>query len=636
MITITISGEAQPFVRDDFRIDKAVDERSTCKFTVTDWTGEKTFRRGQPVEVHQGETLIFGGIVEKARRSRPSSQGIVSHAITCIDWHYLTDKRIVARAYEKKKPGEIIEDLHTEYLAEEGITLGEIDPGPRIEEVIFNYITAARAIDALKEASNFWWIINPDKSLDFLAPEHYQYPETITWEDMIGDPQIEEGNPKYRNRQWVRGARDLTGDQVEIKEGDGASRDFVLGYRAGTVPTFEISYQGAPYIEEHRGIKGLDVLDKGVVDTDGTAVTRISGSRFMPGWEGRIIIIDDTRYTIDEVTDDTNLILTESAGSQSAVDFYLPKWYWEKYSETVTQDREIPILEAGDFLRITYKGIVDIIVRTQDNQEIAANQAIEQIGSGMVEAVHETDIPNRQSAFDISGGLLEKYARQGKTIKFKTMKEGIEPGHLATIDLPEYNIDNAEMLVEEVEVFCASPTELGYSIKAVEGPTHGSWTRFFGELATRGETLVIRENISEVEVLILLFEWSKNWAPEPNELNIMKRVTPGEDLFPGTDTFPMFDYNDRIKYIEWKVDGQVPARKQMADRQNMETDVIDTFGYLAPYEAIGQVEEIHWYGGIDATPGKGTGIKVASETIDQEKTRSEAWDLRRTDRWDEE
>ena len=635
MIKITISGVEQEFVKDDFRIDKAVDERSTCRFTVTDWTGEKVFRRGQPVLVYQGETLKYGGIIETAKRRRKSSKAAVLHAITCIDWHYLTDKRIVARAYEKMTPGAIITALHTDYLTEEGITLGTIDPGETIEDTVFNYIPASRAIDALKEATNYWWIISPDKSLDFMAPEHYVYPDTITWEDMIGDPQVEEGNPKYRNRQWIRGGRDLTGEQIEYKKGDGESQDFVLGYRVGTVPTFEISYDGGAYQEEHRGIKGLDVTPKGVVSTDGTAVTRISGTRFMPAWEGRAIIINEVRYTVAGYIDDTNLTLTESAGTQASVDFIVPIWFWEKYSETVTRDRELPPLVAADLMKITYRGLVDIIVRSQDNQAILDLQEIEGSGTGFVEAIMEMDNPSRQAAFEAGASALAKYAREGKTIKFKTLKEGIEPGHLVTIDLPEYYLEEAEMLVESVQVFCASTTELGYDIKAVEGPTHGSWTKFFGELATRGETMVVRENISEIEILTLLFEFSKNWALEPNELNIMKRVTPGADLYPGADTFPMFDYGDRIKYIEWKVDGAVVGRKQMMDRQDMETDTILTAGYLAPYEAIGMVEEIHWYGGIDAAAEKGTGIKVISETFDQEKTKSESWDIRRTDRWEE-
>ncbi len=73
----------------------------------------------------------------------------------------------------------------------------------------------------------------------------------------------------------------------------------------------QTAQQVEPYVTEYGGTVG----------TDGTSVTRISGDEFQDNWAGRPIIIDDTSYEIDTITDGDNLVLTESAGTQSEVDY---------------------------------------------------------------------------------------------------------------------------------------------------------------------------------------------------------------------------------------------------------------------------------------------------------------------------
>ena len=59
----------------------------------------------------------------------------------------------------------------------------------------------------------------------------------------------------------------------------------------------------------------------GVVDTNGTAVTWVSGSKFSSDWVGDMIVINDVAYEIDSVTNTENLVLTGSAGVQNDVDY---------------------------------------------------------------------------------------------------------------------------------------------------------------------------------------------------------------------------------------------------------------------------------------------------------------------------
>lgn len=64
----------------------------------------------------------------------------------------------------------------------------------------------------------------------------------------------------------------------------------------------------------------------GVINTDGTNVTWVSGDKFDSGWEGESIQIDGTDYVVDTVTDAENLILTASAGDNTGVDYLVSTW----------------------------------------------------------------------------------------------------------------------------------------------------------------------------------------------------------------------------------------------------------------------------------------------------------------------
>lgn len=631
---LIIAGQTIPFRRDTLEIKDYVDERSTLRVIVDDLSAAHHFIKGQPVEFYDGSDIIFGGVIERTEERKIGIDNALAHEILAIDWHYLTDKRVIAKLYQNITPGDVVADLVDTILHEEGITIDEsVDQGHELKEVVFNYVPISEALDALKESANFWWRVDANKVLHFVDRAHYTFYETLDADDMLYDSvRVVHTAPKYRNRQWVRGIQDDTDPVTETKHGDGDSRDFALGYRLSRVPTIEVSYDSAPYVEQDVGIKGLDSRAEGIVDVSGTSVTRVSGSRFMPRLEGRHITINGSRYVVDTVHGHDSLDLTASAGNLSDVEFYVNRWYWERFAETIAQDREDPALVSVDRLRVTYRGVIDIIIRTQDSSAIIELQTIEGVGTGMVEVVDDKpELENREAGFQYGASKLAKYAKMGRTLTFTTRRNDIKPGHLATVDLPEHGLNNTEMLVENIEMRDYMGTEMRYYIKAVEGPTGGSWTKFFHDIAVQGKTFVVRENIGENETLALLYQFFKDWTEEERP-NIMLEVYPSESVYPDGSFYPMIKYDDRVKYVEWKVDGSIQGRKQLTVKQGLDTDDVYTMVHITPHEGIGFVEEIHWYGGTEATAAKGTGIKVAEETINESKTELESWQIDRNDR----
>ncbi|MBA7573625.1 hypothetical protein ES708_15423 [subsurface metagenome] len=181
------------------------------------------------------------------------SSGIY-HKIYCADNHYLADKRLAAESYEDTLAGTIVADLRTKYLADEGITVGAIQDGPTLKQVVVNYKPVSLALDVLAEKANFIWYIDEQKKLYFIDRATNEAPWTVTNLDIIrGSARLSKGNPLYRNRQYIRGGRAETDPQVENRTGDGETVAFAMGYPLAKVPTITENT-----IEKTVGIKGID------------------------------------------------------------------------------------------------------------------------------------------------------------------------------------------------------------------------------------------------------------------------------------------------------------------------------------------------------------------------------------------
>ncbi len=255
--TVSIDSTPVTIEQATLAIQKRVEERSTASFTVIDTAGSADYTRGMPVTITDPDsTLIFGGFIDTPGRARLSNAGGLLHDITCMDNHYLADKRLVVKSYPSKTLAYIVTDIFTDYLAAEGITIGNIQTGPTIAEAIFNYVKVSEAFDALKELSGYTWFINESKALYFVDRTTYR----ASWDldnstyRPLASPHLIEGNPLYRNKQYVRGGKGVTDLQTENFTGDAVIKSFALGYPLALEPI--ITHDGGSALDV--GIKGLE------------------------------------------------------------------------------------------------------------------------------------------------------------------------------------------------------------------------------------------------------------------------------------------------------------------------------------------------------------------------------------------
>jgi len=256
-IEVVIDGTEKPdLLKTSPIVENRIEERSVANFTIVDTAGTASYIKGQHTEMYDtADEKIFGGVIDNPETIRVAPSGELYHPISCVDYHYFADKRLVAASYENKTCGFIVDDIFNNYLAEEGITIGNIDLGATLVQAVFNYVRVTDAYDALAEKAGFIWFIDENKKLYFQARDTTPAPWTLTGDDVAKGSGILSGaNPMYRNRQYIRGGKGTTVLQTETFSGDAQTVAFTVGYPIVKVPTVTVGVG-----IQSMGIKGIDV-----------------------------------------------------------------------------------------------------------------------------------------------------------------------------------------------------------------------------------------------------------------------------------------------------------------------------------------------------------------------------------------
>jgi hypothetical protein len=569
-LIVKINGALVNFVNESVTIEDTIGERSTVSFVVWDEAGTRHYQKGEPYEIYDNDgELIISGVIEDSKEQAcgPVDPGML-HEITGADNHYFADKRIVAKSYTNMTAGAIVRELIKSYLSAEGISGGAIQDGPVVSEAVFNYIPVTDCLDSLAEKAGFWWNIDSQKQLYFVARQTYAAPWELNSMDILDEPEITQGNPQYRNKQYIIGGKDITDTLTEVMVGDGQSRSFTVGFAIAQEPAIAVN-RGAGWVNippAGVGIKGKD-RDK--------------------------------------------------------------QWYWSKGDPVVVQDDQESVLGTSDQVQITYRGEFPIVAIYAYAPEVNRLRALEGNGTGLVESVEDEETNCKNAALQSATAKIQQYAADGKKLQFKTDRKGLKPGQLITVNLPKYGLNRIEMLIQAVQVQ-DDVTRLIYDVTAVEGPVDESWTKFFYSLVTAKQQ-VIRENISEDEILVILEQYSKTWLQEDSN-NIFRTCYPAGGFYPGVNLYPQFGAKDRVKYVALlDTANQEIGRFEPIQQSGCDTNNISSTFYILPNYGVGSIAKLAWYGGTSASLYPGSGVKLAEVSYAHNKTNIESIQIERTD-----
>lgn len=469
---------------DTLAIDDRVEERTTASFTIRDLMGTAHFTYGQSVRVWDSGALIFSGYVSQPKESSYLPAKGLWTTVSCMDQHYLADKRIVSAAFGPQTAGSVVNSLISgnggQWLALEGVTAGVIQNGKTLTQAIFNYIQIGHALDRLAETSNFTWWIDQDKKLNFISRAGGVIPAPFSVDEsmILHGESVESFANQYRNKEYIKTFKAKTGTLTEVQHGDGIKTAFLLGFDVGEKPT-SITVNG---ISKTIGVKQVD-----------------SGK----------------------------------------------DWYYAIGSPVLTQDGSGAVLGAGDTLSVTYKGSYQAVAVTWDQAQINALQAIEGGGSGIVEhAVAERQHTILQSAIDSATAKIAKYGVIGTRINFTVRRAGLRPGQTISVSLPSHQINGSYFIVS-VNTHALDAGKVGhvaYDVQCIASPNEGSWAKFFNpDPGADAASDQILEDVDQSTVLVILQSVSETWGWTANEVVTQTAYAcpvPAVGLWPSTTLYP--------------------------------------------------------------------------------------------------
>lgn len=384
-ITVTIGGVSKDILNASLQINDNINDRSTCRFSIitTD-----TYSIGQEVIVTDTGTRTFGGTIDNFRIRLLRSTTQKEYDIECIDFNQYADRKRAIQTYESQTAQYIFNDLVTQYLASEGVSMGTYPTTtPTLSKANFNYISVAEAFQYIQQATGLNWNIDYNKNLNIF----YREDNVDTgFTDALGNVleiEVDESREQYRNAQYVKCGDGTTATQTLAKptpDPDGVSKTFVLRYPVAKKPSIFIDS-----VQVDAGDIGINGLDTG------------------------------------------------------------KKWYWNKGSTEITQDDSETILTT-ETLEITYQGLIGILVALDNTVEQSDRATIEG-GTGIYEGFEKRlGIDDKAEAISYATGILDRFDEIPQRLTIIT-KEFKQAGKIVPVSISALGI-NDNYLIENVSI----------------------------------------------------------------------------------------------------------------------------------------------------------------------------------------
>jgi hypothetical protein len=461
-------------------IEDEINARSVARFGLVDDSGVLDVPDGSPIEIYDySGNLIFGGFVNYPRKINPIGTDALFFDIEAIDQQTIADRYLVAEAFISQTAGYIVQTLVTNYLAADGVTVGNIEAGALLDVAKFPRAnTVAEVMDNLAEICGFVWYIDFDKKLYFQSRSATTAGFNIADNSAILNVNVRSDRSKYRNRQYIRGGQTPTDSPIANEsptpKPDGTTRTFVTRYPIAQSPTITIN--GTPVSADQIGINGID---------------------------GQVTPL---------------------------------QWYWTYGSDTITQDLNQTVLSTTDAITISYIGLIPLLVVVEDSTAIESRAIIENL-SGVYESLETLpNVNDKQQALDIASGKLRKYTVVPRELTYQTFTNGLAAGQLQTVNLTKYGITAGEFLIDRVTIRDLDDNgTFVYEVHAVDGEPFGGWTKFFESLI-RKETGLIIDSDEKLIVLKSVIE-TDSWT-EAQAYTVFACPVVSNTLYPSDTLYP--------------------------------------------------------------------------------------------------
>jgi len=352
-----------------------IEDQSTADFTIMDLNKAYHFTKSQQIKIYdENLNLIFGGFIDSVEEKLVGTDGMfyLEHNISCVDNHYLAFKRRMSKAFYNDTVTEAVHWILDNILVDENVIEGEITDTTITLQRIYNYVNVQEVLDELAEYLGYTWFISADKKLYFIPRTTYTSPFNINYESgsceyiRADSLSVIDGNPEYRNIQYIRGGFEKTDLQTEYKVGDGTNQTWVVGYPIVEEPTIYLND-----VEKTVGIRGVDTTEDFFWSKDDNTITQLAAGTKLTAsdvlkieYYGKYAItvksadyeaidamkaIDGSSGIVEETLEDTAILsrVDGLAKANSLLDSYAVT------GKIITWDSLVSGFESGQLIQIT-------------------------------------------------------------------------------------------------------------------------------------------------------------------------------------------------------------------------------------------------------------------------------------------
>jgi hypothetical protein len=450
IVVVKINGvDKTDYVKSEtLNISDELNSRNTQSFQIIDPNRTYIPEVGQVVTITDPtETILyFAGTINSIAKQLDSSNKVLATDVECVDYNQLCDRFLVSAVYENKTCLEIITDIFTN--SDACAIVGESVglASVQVGPTITKAIFNFQTVaQCLDDLKD---LCGYDWNLDYSKNLHFFERETYT------------------------AAFSLTANSEN--------------YRNLTIKNTREQYRNKQYIRA-----GFDVTDIRTESFIGDGTNRTFTVSF-PVAKVPTVTVGGAPKSIGILELDTG-----------------KDWYWNKNSQTISQDDAGVVLTAGDTLAVTYQGFFPIIVTAEKAAEIADRIVVEG-GTGLYENVEDDpNIDTQDLGIEKATGYLRRFGSIDDVITFETDYDLINDipsaGEQLNVNLPQHNI-NATFIIGSVEISDVQAKLLRITVTAYGGEYLGGFMEYWRKLIRRGQTFVIRDN----EVIMLLRTFTDN------------------------------------------------------------------------------------------------------------------------------
>lgn len=298
-LSLTIGGVARTslWVVGSLRLNARLNTRNRATFSLVDPSGAYRPTVGAEVIIADGATRYFGGFVDSYTETLTvdGNTTALSYDVEAVSYDALADRRLVAASYESPSQtlSTIVSDVVTNTLTGDGLTTTNVDTGPVIDRLKFNYEPASRVFDELSNITGYAWWVDESKNLYFKPRAGVAAPFDITSAN-ARKVSITRTTEAYRNKQLIRAGLDLTASRTENLTGDGTRKAFTLAYPVGAAPT-AITVGG---VGKTIGVRGKDTgkdwyyqIGDSVINQDDGAAAVAAATTIAVTYQGQFPIL---------------------------------------------------------------------------------------------------------------------------------------------------------------------------------------------------------------------------------------------------------------------------------------------------------------------------------------------------------